>query len=237
MSYHDFKDPAAAQSWDADTKINNPSRPEQLDIMLTIIADHYQPDKTILDLGMGTGLVEEMLFKRMPQARVIGVDASPAMFELAHKRLQPYASQYITLIHDFTEINALQLPPRDYQIVFSVQTLHHLTVEQMLVAYQFIYNTLETGGLFLLLDRIAVEQGGLYSVYQSLWKRFGKLYQSQVHNVEGETFADHQRVVAENGDMPIGLERHLQLLKQVGFEAACLHLQTNRALLVGRKPS
>lgn len=235
MAYQDFKDPATAQSWDAGNEGRNPSRSEQLDMLLTIIADHYQPDKTILDLGIGTGLVEEMLFKRIPQAELIGVDASSAMLELAHKRLQPYASQYSTQIHDFTEIASLQLPSCDYQIVFSVQTLHHLNDAQMLTAYQFIYNTLQSGGLFLLLDRIAVEQSGLYSVYQSLWARQDAVYDSQVHVWEGETFADHQRIVAERGDIPMGLERHLQLLKQVGFEAACLHLQTNRALLVGRK--
>jgi tRNA (cmo5U34)-methyltransferase len=235
MSYQDFNDPAGAQAWDADTRSLNPSRPEQLDILLSIITDHYRPDKTILDLGIGTGLVEEMLFQRIPQAQLVGVDAASAMLELAHNRLQPYASQYTTLIHDFTQITTLELPPHAYQIVFSVQTLHHLTDAQMLVAYQFIYKTLEVGGLFLLLDRIAVEQGSLYSVYQSLWARQDRLYQSQVHSAEGATFADHQRIVAERGDLPIGLERHLELLKRVGFEAACLHLQTNRALLVGRK--
>jgi ubiquinone/menaquinone biosynthesis C-methylase UbiE len=235
MSYKDFQNPAAAQAWDADTRTRNPSRPEQLDMLLTIIADHYQAGKTILDFGMGTGLVEELLFQRIPQAQVVGVDASPAMLELAHKRLQPYASQYTALIHDFTDINMLQLPSREYQIVFSVQTLHHLTDPQMFVAYQYIYGTLESSGLFLLLDRIAVEQGSLYSVYQSLWARQDRLYQSTVKNAEGATFADHQRIVAGRGDLPIGLERHLDLLKQAGFEAACLHLQTNRALFLGWK--
>ncbi len=235
MPYQDFKNPATARVWDADSRGFNPSRPEQLDMLLTIIADHYQVGKTILDLGIGTGLVEEKLFQRIAQAQLIGVDASSAMLELAHKRLQPYTSQYSALIHDFTNIADLHLPPRDYQIVFSVQTLHHLTDSQMLIAYQFIYNTLESGGLFLLSDRIAVEQGSLYSLYQSLWNRQDALYQSQVSTSEGATFADHQRIVAERGDLPMGLERHLVLLKQAGFDAACLHLQTNRVLLAGRK--
>lgn len=237
MTYQDFKDPMVAQAWDADNRSLNPSRSEQLDMLLTVIADHYQAGKTILDLGMGTGLVETMLFQRVPQAEVVGVDGSAAMLELAHKRLQAQASQYTALIHDFAEIGTLQLPPRAYQIVFSVQTLHHLTDAQMLAAYQFIYNTLEAGGLFLLLDRIAVEQGGLFDLYQSLWARQDKVYQSRVYGAEGMTFAEHQAVVAGRGDLPLGLERHLELLKQVGFEAACLHLQTNRALLVGRKPA
>src|SRR5690349_19956557 len=117
MSYKDFQNPAAAQSWDADTRTRNPSRPGQLDMLLTIIADHYEAGKTILDLGMGSGLVEDLLFQRISQAQVVGVDASPAMLDLAHKRLQPFASQYAAFIHDFTDINSLQLPQRNYQIV------------------------------------------------------------------------------------------------------------------------
>lgn len=235
MPFQDFKDPAVAQAWDADTRSFNPSRPEQLDMLLTILADHYQPDTSILDLGMGTGLVEELLFQRLPQAQVVGVDASSAMLERAHHRLKPYASQYTAILHDLADINTLHLPPRRYQTVLSVQTLHHLTAPQMLTAYQFIYNTLETGGLFLLSDRIAVEYDGLYGVYQSLWRRQDTLHQSQVVAAEGATFADHQRMVAERGDLPMGLERHLDLLKQAGFRAACVQLQTNRALIVGQK--
>ncbi len=235
MPYQDFKDPTTAQIWDADTRSHNPSRPEQLDMLLTIIADHYQSGKTILDLGMGTGLVEDLLFQRIPQAQVIGVDASTAMLELAHKRLQPYANQYTSFIHDLAAITTLQLPPSEYQIVFSVQTLHHLTDSQMQVAYQFIYNTLESGGLFLLLDRMAIEKGSLYSIYQSLWTRQDTLQGSHLHEWEGLTFADHQRIEPERGDIPLTLERHLTLLKQSGFDAACFNLQTNRALIVGRK--
>nr|MBA3874717.1 class I SAM-dependent methyltransferase [Anaerolineae bacterium] len=193
MSNRPFNDPAVAQSWDADTTTLNPSRPEQLDMLLTIIADYYQPQKTILDLGIGTGLVEELLFKRIQQAQLVGVDGSPAMLEFAYKRLQPYAGQYTIIVHDFTAIATLQLPPRDYQMIFSVQTLHHLTDEQMLAAYQFTYNTLEAGGLFLLLDRIAVENEALYGLYQTLWKRQDALYHSQVAEAEGATFADYQR--------------------------------------------
>ncbi len=235
MTYQDFKNPDVAQAWDADNRSLNPSRSEQLDMLLTVIADHYQAGKTILDLGMGTGLVEAMLFQRVPQAQVVGVDGSAAMLELAHERLQPHASQYTALIHDFSDIATLQLPPSAYQIVFSVQTLHHLTDLQMGEAYRFIYDTLDAGGLFLLLDRIAVVQGGLYDVYRSLWARQDALHQSKVHGAEGATFAEHQAVVAGRGDLPLGLERHLELLKQAGFEAACMHLQTNRALLVGRR--
>jgi ubiquinone/menaquinone biosynthesis C-methylase UbiE len=235
MPFQDFKNQQIAQQWDADTISYNPSRPEQLDMLLTIIADEYQPGNTVLDLGIGSGLIEEMLFTRVPQAQLVGVDASAAMIALADERLSAFSGQYVTLQHDFTKIVSLKLPERTYQIVFSVQTLHHLTDEQMTVAYGYIHDLLEKGGLFLLLDRIAVDKAGLFSVYQSLWHRQDSLQGSKVSSSEGQTFDEHQHIVAERGDMPMNLERHLELLKQAGFQAACVHLQTNRALIAARK--
>ncbi len=235
MPFQDFKNQQIAQQWDADTLSYNPSRPEQLDMLLTLIADEYQPGKTILDLGIGSGLVEEMLFARIPEAQVAGVDASAAMIALADERLKAFSTQYTTILHDLTQIDSLRLPERNYQIAFSVQTLHHLNDDQMTHTYGFIYDLLEMDGLFLLLDRIAVDQAGLFSAYQSLWRRQDRLQGSKVSSSEGQTFKDHRRIVADRGDVPMGLERHLQLMKQAGFEAACLHLQTNRALIAGRK--
>ncbi len=233
----DFQDKATAISWDKDTISANPSRPEQLDMLITLIEDGYQPGKTILDLGFGTGLVEEQIFRRIPVAQIVGVDASQAMMELAHPRLEAFKDQYVTVQHDLSQLDGLQLPERDYQFVFSVQTLHHLTDEQMQMAYHFIYNTLEAGGLFLLLDRIAVEKSALYDCYQSLWRRQDRVYGSQVASGEGATHTEHQAVVRTRGDIPMGLERHLELMREAGFEAACLHLQTNRALFAARKPA
>lgn len=53
---------------------------------------------------------------------------------------------------------------------------------------------------------------------------------------EGSTYAKHLEVLAHQGDDPAGLEEHLAWFRDAGFEAACLHLHANRALIVGRNP-
>src|SRR5262245_12630329 len=142
----DFKDEQTAQQWDADTRFYNPTRPEQLDMMLSIIEAEYESGDTILDLGFGSGLVEELIFKRIPGAQVVGVDHSQAMMKLAAERLLPYVSQYDAIQHDLRDLPNLPLEPGTFPFIISIQALHHLTDSEMQVAYEAIYDLLSPGG-------------------------------------------------------------------------------------------
>lgn len=233
--YQDWRDPNEAARWNAASFKTVPTRAEHLDILVSILADFIQPGKWIVDLGSGSGIVEEMIFQSISDARIVGVDMSPAMMALAAERLAPYQDRYQVVEHNLSQIDALQLPPHDYQAVISVQALHHLTPDEMQNTYRFIYMTLETGGLFLLVDRIKVNTPGLWDVYQSVWGRIDRLSGSAMRTEEGETFAEHERLVPERGDLPVSLDDHLRWLRETGFEAACLHVHANRALIAARK--
>ena len=234
MPFHDWKDAQSAASWDARGAQSHPTRTEQLDILLSIMADAYQPGKWVLDLGFGSGLVEELLFQRIPAAQVVGVDMSREMIALAEQRLTPYTGQLQVVEHDLKQIASLRLPDHPYQFVIAVQSLHHLLPDEMQATYRFIHRTLEPGGLFLLSDRIRVHPPELWSVFQSVWARQDRVYESDRVNHEGTTFADHEQIVRERGDLPVTLEEHLLWLREAGFVPACVHLHANRALIAAR---
>jgi tRNA (cmo5U34)-methyltransferase len=231
----DFKDKTTAQAWDSDTSYYNPTRPEQLDLMLTILEDHFQPGDTILDLGFGSGLVEALIFERISGARVVGVDASEAMMALAHERLAPYAAQYTTIQHDLRELSALAVERGSFPFIISIQALHHLTDAEMQSAYGAVYDLLKPGGLFLLLDRMAIQPPDLFSLYQSVWRYQDEHYQSRVKGHEGDTYAAYLEQLADRADIPLSLERHLELMKDAGLSAACLDARGIRVLLAARK--
>jgi ubiquinone/menaquinone biosynthesis C-methylase UbiE len=232
----DWTDMEHARRWSADPVGHNPIRPEQLDIMLLVLEDEYRPGTYLLDVGMGSGLVEEMIFERVPGVRIVGMDSSEAMVALAHERLVPYRGRYEVVMGDLTRLDEVRLPEDEYPVVISVQAIHHVPHVHKREALRFVHRALAAGGLFLLIDRVHVEGPGLFAAYSAMWKRLDRLYGSHVSEREGATFEEHEWSVSQRGDRPATLEEQLRWLREAGFaEVACLHLHTNRALFAARK--
>ncbi len=231
----DWCDAETAREWSADSFGANAIRREHLDILLALLADLYQPGKHILDLGFGSGIVEALIFEALPYARVVGVDISAEMMALAAQRLVPFADRYEAVSHDLADVGTLVLPPHAYQFVISVQALHHLAIDALRAAYQFAHHTLEPGGYFVLADRVQVE--GLWDIYRSMWQRQDRVYGTRAAQAEGDTPDAHEHLLRARGDLPVPLDAHLRLLESIGFEAKCLHLHANRALIVARRPA
>src|SRR5436190_835524 len=100
----EWENPNFAIEWDQTNLQHNPARTEQLDMLIALLTDIYQEGTTILDLGIGSGLIENQLFTSLPNASVVGVDSSAAMLSLAKQRLAAFAQQCTFIQHDFSDI-------------------------------------------------------------------------------------------------------------------------------------
>lgn len=232
---HDWKDAQTAKRWDRQATDRNPTRAEQLDILVSVLADFWRPGHWLLDLGYGSGQVEQLIFDRIPEAKVVGLDSSEPMMELARARLAGYGDRFEAVQHDLAALSEVPLPAHPYHFVIAVQSLHHLSPEEMREAYRWIHDRLEPGGLFLLLDRLRAENAETWRILRSVWERQDREYGSSVTGHEGERFQEHERIVQDRGDRPILLDQHLQWLREVGLEVACLHVHGNRALIAAAK--
>jgi trans-aconitate methyltransferase len=73
-----------ADQWDGRNHFrDNPDRGEQLDLLVTLLADECGESSRIIDLGSGSGRVEELIFDRIPGVHVVGIDSSPSMMDIA----------------------------------------------------------------------------------------------------------------------------------------------------------
>ena len=101
----------------------------------------------LLDLGCGTGLELDEIFKQFPDLHVTGIDLTHAMLE---KLLAKHPDKELTLIcgdyfkTDFgTEI---------FDCAISFETMHHFPHEDKITLYRRIFDSLLPGGVYIECD-------------------------------------------------------------------------------------
>jgi tRNA (cmo5U34)-methyltransferase len=225
-------DPAFAERWDREVLIGNPTRAEQVDILIAVAKAHLANGGAVLELGIGSGLVADALLREVPAATLVGVDFSPAMLRLAERRLAGHGPRVTLLTADLTALAHLPLPP-DFQLVVAVQALHHLPHADQRAVLAEVARRLAPGGLFLLLDRVAIPVPAFRRVYAAMWERLERLT-AWKSGLDGEAFLAG---LAEKGDHPATVEAHLGWLRASGLEATLLHAHLNRALIAACRPT
>src|SRR4051794_12784367 len=85
-------------------------------------------DETILDAGCGSGRLTQLLMERVPDGRVIGVDASASMIDAARERLGDAAELRVG------DLVGLDLGGATVDIVFSTATFHWIADHDALFA-------------------------------------------------------------------------------------------------------
>jgi len=132
-------DPAYVAGYDAKAQLD-------LDAALELLRCHgLAGDATLVDLGCGTGLLAAAAASEA--GRVVGVDPSPAMLELARARsddVEWVAAGFLTYEHEGD-------PP---QLVHSRHALHHLPDFWKGVALARVHDLLAPGGMLILRDLV-----------------------------------------------------------------------------------
>lgn len=97
----------------------------------------------VLELGVGTGTLTELLLRQFPHARVTGVDLSRRMIDLAQRKLRPYRDRVELVAGD---LEAFEGGP--YDAVVSALAIHHLTDAAKWRLFRRIRGALVPGGYF-----------------------------------------------------------------------------------------
>jgi SAM-dependent methyltransferase len=221
---HDWSDPTFALSWETQAEQSNPVRRVQLDLLLELLRAHGLG--TVLDLGVGSGLVAEEVLGALPQARLIGLDASGAMLALARERLARFGERAKLIEADAGAVNLASRIDGAVDAVFSVQTLHNLEPAAHRRALASTAEAMAPGALLVIADRYAAPLS-LFESFRLVWDRAGA--------DEGVSPEDHVEKLRVQGDQPVLLQTELAWLDEIGFDAACLHCFANRAVVVGRR--
>jgi ubiquinone/menaquinone biosynthesis C-methylase UbiE len=153
--------------------------------------------KTLLDLGCGTGLELEQIFKKFPDMKVTGIDLTKAMLD---KLQSKFLHKNLTLIHgNYFEY---KFEENFYDVAVTFQTLHHFTLQEKINLYHKIYKTLIPSGIYMEADYMAPNQD-----YEDFY------------------FAENLRIRQEMGitdgfyhyDTPCTVENQIRMLREAGF--------------------
>ena len=102
-------------------------------------------NETVMDAGCGTGRVTELLLDRLPQGRVLAIDADPDMIRIARENLGDRADVRLCDLVDL---------PSDEQVdaIFSTATFHWVLDHDRLFSH--LFSALRSGG------RLTAQCGG-----------------------------------------------------------------------------
>jgi len=130
--------PERTDDWDAVTydRIAGPQEEWGREVLARLELDGHE---TVLDAGCGSGRVTKLLLERLPSGHVIGVDASPAMTEVAREALGE-DDRLELLVADLVELRL----PNPVDAIFSNATFHWIPDHRRL--FEVLYDCLEPGG-------------------------------------------------------------------------------------------
>ena len=153
----------------------------------------------ILDLGCGTGLELDEIWKKYPLARVTGVDLCRDMLD---KLLEKHRDKNIRVFCD--DYFQFDMGESEWGLVLSFESLHHFLPAEKMCLYGKIYRALRDKGSFLMGDYLACcEEEEL--LLQSIWREKRTRFQ-----IPEGAFVHF--------DIPLTLEHETALLREAGFK-------------------
>ena len=104
--------------------------------------------RSILDLGVGSGLTAQRVLEALPEAELLGIDASSEMLSAAESTLDPERTRL--------QLGRLEesLPKGPFDLVMSTLSVHHLDGPGKADLFARIAEVLDSGGRFVLGDLI-----------------------------------------------------------------------------------
>ncbi|MFL5871587.1 MAG: class I SAM-dependent methyltransferase [Solirubrobacterales bacterium] len=161
-------------------------------------------DETVLDAGCGSGRVTRLLAERLPEGRVIGVDAAPSMIELARENLADLGGRVELEVADLLDLGL----DGAVDAVFSNAAFHWILDHERL--FKRLFAALVPGGV------LEAQCGGKDNVAE--WQR-------AIESAEGdERFSAYLRGMpasknyASVGDTQARLERSGFTVREVWLE-------------------
>ncbi|ADZ19593.1 tRNA (cmo5U34)-methyltransferase [Clostridium acetobutylicum] len=155
----------------------------------------------ILDLGCGTGLELDEIFKINNTVRVTGIDLAENMLRKIKEKHKDKLDRLTLIVGDYFSCD---IGEKVFDAALSVETLHHFNHEQKIKLYKKIVRSLKDNGVYIEADYMAPNQ-----------------------DYEDHCFNENKRIRLELGikdgfyhyDTPCTVENQIKMLYKSGFKS------------------
>ncbi|MBX2999458.1 MAG: class I SAM-dependent methyltransferase [Caldilineaceae bacterium] len=166
---------------------------------------------TVLDLGCGTGLEIEFILRRVPNARITGVDLSTQMLDRLQQRYCDHMHQIRLVVGSYL---TMPFDERGYDFVVSAMTIHHLLHDAKRALYKKIRAALKPDGRYIEGDGVTRADAEA---------DFLATYVEQMAALPAAGDGDYHI------DLPLSIETQKTLLLEAGFHSFELLWQKDSA--------
>lgn len=185
-----------------------------------LVARTVSTGARILDLGAGTGLLSDLVARRIQPSSLVLVDASAEMLERAEQRLQAWNLK--TIVQELQE----PLPPGPFDAVVSALAIHHLEDRAKEHLFERILAVLAPGAVFVNAEQVQ----GITPWEQSLFEST-HLEGARALGSSNEEIAQAVERMRHDRCSPVGTQ--LQWLRKLGYERADCFFQWFRFAVYG----
>jgi tRNA (cmo5U34)-methyltransferase len=161
---------------------------------------------TIVDLGTGTGALASRCFDVVPAAKIIGIDADPAILDVARGRLAHAGAAAFFVQSSFLEI---AIPACDAAVAsFSLHHVHDRDRKAEL--YRACRGSIRSGGLLISADCMTTSDAALGRLEFERWRaHLRRTYSEQETDAYFQAWKDE--------DVYFPLRDELTWLREAGF--------------------
>jgi len=173
---------------------------ESKNLLASFLPEHTNE---LLDIGVGTGLELEEIFKRFPEIKVTGLDISEKMLDLLKEK---YPGKNI-VVHRASYLDC-DFGQSLYDAALSVMTLHHYGHRTKTDLYRKIYDCLKPGGVYIECDYMLSEyeyenaqekEDSFFSEYEQLKKEQDITDNKEYHFDTPCTVSNQKKMLLEAG--------------------------------------
>ena len=157
--------------------------------------------RTLLDLGCGTGLELDEIFKRFPDLSVVGIDLTKAMLDKLHEKHRDKDMKLICA--DYFEVG---FGEGIFDAAVSFQTMHHFEKNKKVELYRKIHRALKPAGVYIECDYMVEnqeEEDDLFAFSNKIRRQLGLPDDEYYHF-----------------DTPCTIDNQIKMFREAGFATA-----------------